>query len=201
MDNLKVNSMKTRNKTTKKRVIVLLDKSGSMDDIIEDVFGSYNNFIKEQKEIKDDTLYTLITFSNGPVTKENIIIDDIKLQDVNLLKRNEYIPNGCTALYDAIGFTISHIEMKNDKYENLLIIITDGKENNSREYKKESIKTKIENAQKNGWKIEYLCVSFDKFVNSENISFANYSGISYTGNLSIKDTMKCSSTITRGFRK
>ena len=45
--------MKVDNITTE--IICIIDKSGSMSSIKSDAIGGFNEFLREQKEIEDDT--------------------------------------------------------------------------------------------------------------------------------------------------
>ena len=47
-------------------IVVILDESGSMDENKSDVIGGYNNFIENEKNVKDDkSRFYLIKFNVG----------------------------------------------------------------------------------------------------------------------------------------
>jgi uncharacterized protein YegL len=133
-------------------IVILLDESGSMDDIKTEIIKSLNNFIKEQKQVKSEKQckFSLIKFNHNI----NRIVQNKKIEEVTLLMPEDYNPNGRTALYDAIGSTI-------DRYKNmkdlLMVIVTDGEENASTDYKSHEINSMIENKKKyDGWTYVYL---------------------------------------------
>jgi len=74
-----------------------------------------------------------------------------------------YKPEGMTALYDAIGMSVKKLrkkvkhELKNNKASVVVVILTDGHENSSREYSYDDIKKLIGKLEKhNNWTFSYL---------------------------------------------
>lgn len=79
-----------------------------------------------------------------------------------------------TALMDAIGTTITKVEKydgineKNNKV--LFVIITDGQENDSKEYTKDTIKRMISDKQeKDGWEFVFLGANIDAASEAKSI--------------------------------
>jgi uncharacterized protein YegL len=143
-------------------IALILDKSGSMTMLREQVVNGFNDFIKEQKEtLKDKNVkFTLILFDHNYEVKYQCI----NLQEVNELKYEEYTTSGLTALLDAIGKTTFDFgerfnKMKDsEKPEKVIIaIMTDGEENNSKEYSNKTIKAMIkEQEDKYNWTFLFL---------------------------------------------
>ena len=130
--------MKDMKKEKKLDVVFILDKSGSMGGQEENTISSFNEYLEKEKKNKYETNITTVLFSD----KFNVIHDRVPVSKVKKLTNKEYFVGGCTALYDALGNTINHFEsLDTDKV--LFIIITDGYENASREYKNEDIKRLI----------------------------------------------------------
>jgi hypothetical protein len=85
------------------------------------------------------------------------------------MTEEDYQPSGCTALYDAIGVSIEHIEMihkyarPEDVPENtIFVIMTDGLENASVKYRRDSIKKLISRKQEeNKWEFIFLGANID----------------------------------------
>ncbi len=125
-------------KTKKLDVVFILDKSGSMSGQEQNTISSFNEYLEKEKENKYDTYITTVMFSND----YNIVHDRIEVSKVDKLTNKDYFVGGCTALYDALGNTINNIKTK-DTDKVLFIIITDGYENASKEYKKDDIKRLI----------------------------------------------------------
>jgi hypothetical protein len=160
-------------------VTVLLDKSGSMHSIKESTIKGYNDFLKTQKELKTEGYITLVQFSSEEYKKgkrESLI-------DSSPLTHEGYRPDGMTPLYDCLGKTIKETgdklrDMKNKPDKVLFIIITDGLENYSKEYKREDVAKMIEHQKsKYSWDFLYLGANQDSFTEAGNI------GINMTGTM------------------
>jgi hypothetical protein len=131
-------------------MILVLDESGSMGTIRNDIIGSINTFINEQKELKkDNTTFTFVKFS----TNVNTSYEKKLLSDVIEVTPNDYKPNGNTALYDAIGITINKYT---DEKNVCMLIVTDGEENSSREFDHTKITEMINKKKDSDWKFIYL---------------------------------------------
>lgn len=153
-------------------VVFLLDRSGSMMGSVSDTIGGYNSYLEKQRN--NNALITTILFDNQ--YEELHYRKDIK--EVKDLTKNEYYVRGSTALYDAIGLTINKLDKDVKDEKVLFIITTDGLENASREYNKESISKLIK--KHSNWEFIYLGANIDSYsegasigIRKENIS--NYS--------------------------
>ena len=143
-------------------LVFILDKSGSMAGKQEDVVGGFNSTIDEQKE--NDTLVSTVLFSND----ETMIHDRVDIKEINHLSLADYKVGGCTALIDAIGNNIKHIE-KVHKYireedtpnKVLFVISTDGLENASVKFSSEDVKKMIKQKQEIGWEFLFLGANID----------------------------------------
>lgn len=129
---------------------MIVDKSGSMAGLVTDTIGGYNTFVEEQRKLPGQARIIRTLFDN------NVQIGEIEdLATCTLMNSVNYIPNGYTALYDAIGMTINHIGnyLKGMSEDNrpdkvIICIITDGAENTSKEFKsKDKIKEMITHQQ------------------------------------------------------
>lgn len=149
-------------------ITVLLDSSGSMMDRKKDHIGGLRSFITDQKG-QGETVFTLIEFDTGNPFK--IIFDGVDIESVDVDKVN-LVPAGGTPLLDSLGKTIAHVENRIKGKENetqaVLMIITDGEENSSKEWKKVAIQKAIKDKE-NDWKILYLGANVDAFEEASNI--------------------------------
>lgn len=152
-------------------VVFLLDRSGSMRGAEEDTIGGYNSFLEKQKKNKYKTNITTILFDNY----YEVLHDRVDAKDVKKITDKDYYVRGCTALYDAIGKTISNIERKAENV--IFVITTDGLENSSKEYTKDMIKDLIK--KHSDWEFMYIGADIDSYeggtaigINRSNI--ANY---------------------------
>jgi len=151
------------------KIVFVIDESGSMESIKNDMIGSINSFIDQQEKIQDDSTFTIIKFA----TKSNIVCNNVPLSKVKRITSNDYNPSGGTALNDALGMAI---EMFKDEPRVMMIIVTDGQENSSKIYTSESeIKSSIQKHMDHGWKFIYLCtdISIQEQGSSRGISVAD----------------------------
>jgi uncharacterized protein YegL len=145
-------------------VVFLLDRSGSMNNSAEDTIGGYNSYL--ERERKNKSLITTILFDDD----YEILHYRKNVEEVKKITKKEYYVRGCTALYDAIGKTITKIDhdIKNEKV--LFIITTDGLENASKEYNKKSI-AKLIKKHKN-WEFIYLGANIDSYAEGQSIGIS-----------------------------
>ena len=126
---------------------IVLDRSGSMQSVRTDTIGGFNTFLKSQKEAAGEATLTLAQFDDRYET----VHDGKNIQDIPELTMETFIPRGWTALLDAIGRTINSTgarlaAMPEEERPGrvIFVILTDGYENYSKEFKKEQINEMIE---------------------------------------------------------
>jgi len=143
----------TKEKTEKENILILVvfDRSGSMqtDGKIKEARRGYNAFIQGQKGLKGDAHVTLAVFDD----QYGIMYNELDIKNVGELKEGRIQPRGMTRLYDAIGKTINSVKDES-KYDGVILLIaTDGEENDSREYTAESIKKLLNEKKELGWEV------------------------------------------------
>lgn len=154
-----------KNKTD---MTLILDKSGSMEIIRTDTIGGYNTFLKEQQETPGECDFSLVMFD----TNYDFVYQGRPIKEVHGLSEKTYRPSGSTALLDAVGRSIHEAGNRLDKLTEadkpekvIMVIITDGQENFSREYTKDQIKKMIEHQEKQySWSFMYLGANQDAFA-------------------------------------
>ena len=162
-------------------IICILDESGSMDLTRKDVIGGFNNFIEEQKKIKGEALITLVFFDD----RYRVIHSGKNIKDIEKLTTEIYKPTGSTALFDAIGKTINDVGSRlsntkeSEKPEKVIVLImTDGDENSSKEFNIAKIKEMTEHQQqKYNWEFVYIGANQDSFSTGASLGIkttANY---------------------------
>lgn len=141
-------------------VCFIIDESSSMFSSIGDVKGGFQKIITEQKENKEGTcaisIFRFATF----VKSADFIMKDVNEVETEL----NYNPAGCTAMYDGIGTAIDEIgKVLNNMPENqrpeknLIVIMTDGEENSSREYQPSKVREMIKHQEdKYSWTFLYI---------------------------------------------
>lgn len=153
---------KKKNKAGKTSCVhVVLDRSGSMGAIKEETIGAFNGYLEQLVKDAPETIFSLTIFDSQSI---DTIVDNEKAKDVTPLNSNTYQPRAMTPLYDAVGKVID--KLQNSEGDNkILVILTDGQENNSREYTRENIKKTLDEKQnKDNWLVIYLGANQDAFA-------------------------------------
>ena len=149
-------------KEKKLDVVFILDKSGSMSNQVDNTISSFNEYLEKEKKNKYKTYITTVLFSD----KYSLLHDREDIKNVKKITEKDYYVEGCTALYDALGNTIHSMKNK-DTDKVLFIIITDGYENASREYKKDDIKKLIE--KNKDFEFIYIGADIDSYAAGNDI--------------------------------
>ena len=139
-------------------ICFVLDESGSMYNSVDDVIGGFQKLIDEQKGEKNgECIISLYRFSNT-VKKDYIG------KPVGEVPKLTYSPSGCTAMNDGVGTAIDEIgkwlsdmDESERPSKNMIVIMTDGKENDSKEYDFDVVKGKIKHQEeKYSWTFVYM---------------------------------------------
>lgn len=154
---------KTNNNTTE--MVFILDRSGSMSGLETDTIGGFNATIEKQKKLDGKAYVTTVLFDNVSET----IHDRVPLEEIGKMTNKEYYVRGSTALLDAVGLTIKHIEnihkyiRKEDVPEHTVFVITtDGYENASQKFDSKTVKAMVkEKTDKCGWEFIFLGANID----------------------------------------
>jgi len=141
------------------RYVLILDQSGSMGDLKNEVISSFNEQVDMILKLKGnepeaEIRLTLCTFND---TVDFKFIDQ-GVDQVKKLTGEDYNPNSFTALFDAIGSAfvkITELVVPGDQV--FFAIFTDGLENSSKHYTAGDINLKISAAEKMGWSVRFFC--------------------------------------------
>ena len=136
-------------------VAIVLDKSSSMAADRDTTISSYNEQVQTLNALRDknhDVFITLILFSY-PEKIERVYLKE-NIDKLPKLNRDTYMPNGMTALTDAMMFGIKDLELQmklaGPEDAALMITITDGEENASKVHKASAVKEAITALEANG---------------------------------------------------
>jgi uncharacterized protein YegL len=155
-----------------KHIIILLDTSYSIKPYDSKIIKGLNDFItKMQISMKETDIYvSIITFNNFSryIYRLNPIENSFEKISTEI-----FIESGVTKLYDAVGTIINDwIDIKNFKH--LFYIITDGDDNFSVNYTKESIDKYCDFLIKNNdWEITYCDIDLNN-LSCENVKKIKY---------------------------
>lgn len=155
--------MKTTPQDEAMDLIFIMDRSGSMMGSEKDTIGGFNSFIQKEMKNGSNTKVTTILFDH----EYEMLYKRKPIHQVGELTENEYWVRGSTALLDAIGKTINTLDKEIDN-KTLVVIMTDGYENASREYSKEQIKNLINN---HNWEFIYIGADIDSYTEAAKFGF------------------------------
>lgn len=152
-------------KTPTTHIAIVLDASGSMSSIKQQAIELFNDQVNTVKKNPDPK--TTITFTTfGYHSLANVEKFGVELDKLDKLTNENYTPDGMTPMYDGIGMTIDKIERElvdeNDDYAVLVIIVTDGMENASKDYTGQQVAERIKRLQGGGrWTFTFLGANID----------------------------------------
>jgi len=146
-------------------ISIILDRSGSMSSVKESTIQAYNKFLEEQRICPNPTTISLYQFDD----QYEAVYQNVSLQHALFLNDETYIPRATTALYDAIGRTITKKLSEKLPEQVLFCIITDGQENASREFNRKQIYNLITDCKKKGWQFAFLGAGIDAYAESAKI--------------------------------
>lgn len=132
-------------------LVVCLDRSGSMSSTKEAAEAGFNSFIAEQKMQPGECYVSLYQFDD---IYEGVYVG----KAVSTVPALVLAPRGMTALYDAMGRTLWNAlhSIKDATRKVVIMFITDGGENSSKEYHAASVKPMVAQARERGWQILFI---------------------------------------------
>lgn len=155
--------------------LIILDESGSMMSIKKEAIDSVNETVQtiraaQQKHTDQDHYVSLVTFNNEAKT----VYECVGVNEVRELNGETYQPNCCTALYDAMGKSLSILRKKVAADDKVLVtIVTDGCENASYEYSGAAIKALVDELKAAGWVFAYIGANHNVEAFAAQISITN----------------------------
>lgn len=149
--------------------LIIVDESGSMGFLRESTLSGINETIntirsaQEEFAATQEHTLTLVTFDSGSNRPDvRTMIDDLPISEVKEFK--DYMPSGCTPLYDAMGQSLTHLHdrIKDDKDATAVVtVLTDGLENSSCEWDAVQLRCLIEKLKAEGWSFAYMGSAHD----------------------------------------
>lgn len=163
--------------TMKTRIfnLIIIDESGSMQSIKRAAIDSVNETIQtirsaEQKHPEQEHYVSLVSFNDDVKT----IYDCVEVEQVKEINDETYQPSCCTALYDAMGISLSKLRKRVAESDKVLVtVVTDGYENSSKEYSGKAIKTLVDELKAKGWVFAYIGANQDVEAVAATISITN----------------------------
>lgn len=169
--------------------LLILDRSGSMQSCWNSTIDGLNEQLGairalDEKYPEQRYFLTLVAFDDNIET----IIEDKPISEVKDFTGNEFPPRGMTALHDAMGISISNLKARLEKNveENsiptaLVVIMTDGGENSSKEHTSNSIKNLIDDLDKTGaWTFSYMGANQDAVLTASHFGISAGNSVTYS---------------------
>jgi len=129
-----------------------------MQSVWQETLSGFNKFVEDLRASaqKDGVEYLFSLTAFDTLVETPVASQSIESVDVDILAKHG--PRGSTALYDAVGITIQNIAAnQHDADKVVVVIVTDGHENSSREWDKDKLHSAIDSRLREGnWSFTYL---------------------------------------------
>ncbi len=166
---------------------LIIDKSGSMASCVNETISGYNEQIQMIRDLQklnpDQEILVSLTAFNHFVSH---ITTCSKPEDAALLTTETYVPDGSTALLDAIGESVMSLKSRaNDEFNNdqataVVVIITDGYENASRFFSVNNVRNLIRELEATGkWTFSFLGADMAALEQAQNLNIQKANAASY----------------------
>lgn len=163
--------------------ILVIDRSGSMHRIRKDAEGGINQFVKDQAALPGKATLSLYQFD----TEHEAVYSFISLSKA---RKYTLVPRGGTRLLDACGFAITSEGEKlaampeGERPGKVIVVVaTDGDENDSREYSRSQIWCMTAEQQElYGWQFLYLGANQDAFAEAGGMGISAAATLNYAAN-------------------
>lgn len=170
----------------------ILDKSGSMGGMESTTRDIVHEQVSELLELSRDTsIHTYVTIAlfseHDNFQMETFdLLNEESIKECDDYTKENYRCNGLTALFDSMIRVINHIQEKNDEnkdkeIENLIITVSDGMENDSKEVTRDVLRTTVERLEEQDdpkWKFVYLG-TMESIDNARNTSIKAFNTMSF----------------------
>ncbi|MGI4874113.1 MAG: VWA domain-containing protein [Janthinobacterium lividum] len=148
--------------------LIILDESGSMEVVRDTTVRGFNELVQtvqglarefEQKQ----QVVSLVTFNSLGIKERLFMQPAASLQPLTLA---DYRPDAMTPLHDAIGQSVSKLRQVLEttgaaNFQVLVTVLTDGEENDSKEFTRPVIRQLIEQLTAQGWTFTYIGANHD----------------------------------------
>lgn len=168
--------------------LIIVDESGSMSHLRQATLSGINETINTIRSAQEEFVetqehrLTLVTFDSGSNRPDvRTMIDNQPIAEIK--EFNDYMPRGCTPLYDAMGqsLTTLHAHIKDDDNASAVVtVLTDGLENASREWNAPKLRQLIEQLKEEGWSFSYMGSAHDVKEVTDLLSIENVMEFAHT---------------------
>ncbi|WXW92593.1 hypothetical protein SEA_ENYGMA_102 [Streptomyces phage Enygma] len=161
--------------STTTAMLLIVDRSGSMSSIQMEAEQALNDFLDRQKAVDGRCGIKVVQFDGevedlfGPVALANA--PEIKI-----------VPRGMTALLDAIGKSVTEFRHTMDHMpvdNKLVVILTDGLENVSQEWKLDAVNKLIGESRELGYEFIFLAANQDAIATGAQMGIPTASSLTF----------------------
>jgi len=184
-------------------VAMVVDRSGSMSSMGNEVMNGFNTFLEEQQALPGKCTATVVRFDS----EVEVIQHGVPLHSVRKAVGNTFAPRGVTALLDAMGETIKMVETKVNQMvpkpnKVMVMILTDGAENASKSYTKNAVMTNIKRLESTGdWQFVFVGANQDAIKVGHSYGMSAKNCLSYGATPAYQNqTFKCMSANAAAYR-
>lgn len=192
-------------KNKKTYYLLVLDKSGSMQSCENETISGFNEQVQMirnlQKRFPDQQIYVSLTTFSDEVEH---VFDKNTGADIRELDKTRYVPNGSTALLDAIGESVMKLksdighEIDKEEASAVVVIITDGYENASKFFDWKGIRKMIRELEATtSWSFSFLGANEDAIATASRMNIKNNNAMQY----STKEMSETMNRVGKSFHK
>lgn len=146
--------------------LIILDESGSMSSIKNTIIQGFNELVQTIKGIEkqfpeQEHFVSFVSFNSLGQKLLHFMDPASKLEQID---DKSYNPDAMTPLFDAMGFSINKLKQSlqgQTDYNVLVTVLTDGEENDSKEFSGNDIKKLVEELKQNRWTFTYIGTDHD----------------------------------------
>ena len=162
--------------------LIILDESGSMQSAHKATVDGCNEVINCARALasehsdKEKAFMSIYAFQYSAGVPSRYLCKNVPVETVGHITMKDYVPMGCTPLLDAVGSTLVDLRAvastHSDAY-GVVTIITDGQENDSKEYTYKQVAALIAELKEKGWTFNFIGANIDVVKESSRLNIDN----------------------------
>ena len=158
--------------------LIILDESGSMSNVRHHTISGCNETLSTIRTVAQEhsDIQQFVSIFCFDTSSSRYLFKNVPVERTRDLTLNDYCPNSCTPLYDAIGYTVTQLRQVTKEADSvgLVTIITDGYENASRKWRHHDIVMLIEELKRQGWVFTFIGANIDVEQTSRDLGIDSF---------------------------
>jgi hypothetical protein len=193
-------------KTQRSIYHLIVDRSGSMSDCVEATINGFNEQLNRirgmEYEFPEQEIKVGLTLFNDTVKHFSM---GEPLETMPNLSKSNYVPDGSTALLDAIGQTATLLGEREGNQAGppatfVVVVLTDGYENSSRMFNLEQVRAMIQRLEATGkWTFSFIGATLDAVDVAKQMSIKAQNSYHFEKNAMKGEVWDKLSTSMRGY--